>query len=311
MKRRFSVFIAFLAGTLLGILGTYLWYQKLEADRLEFENFPYGVVSNTVVGTGVEWKEYPQFRTVELSLHGELVVELPKGGQLIPEGLVDETTFKEVSRKSGSGTDGENILEFEEVTYLFEKARIKANLPNVYGAEEDALCGYELVCTGEDENIVVGYIVPMCKEFHICTKEQTANWEYPQNLEFDLLKLSRTYLDEDVTRVMERAPEICVERMDDTYDIRIRNEGNVQWGYSTMVASLEVWNQGVWMELQTIFGNPCMGAYLNPGESEDYLWTASMLESLPYQAPGIYRIVVYGAYEDEGTFAASESFVIK
>ncbi len=311
MKKRISILVVFLLGIALGIIGSHLWQQKQEADKVEFTDFRYGVTNSTLLGTGVEWKEYPQFRTVDFHLHGELVVELPKGAVLTPEGLIDEASFKEVSREAKSVTNGESILEYDVVTYFFEEAQIKANLPNVYGALKDATYGYELACVTDTEIVVVGYIVPMCDEFHVCTKEQTANWEYPQNLEFGLLKLSRTYLDEDVAQNPQVAPGIVLERMEDTYDIILRNEGDEQWGYSAMVASLEVWNQGVWMELETIFGDPCMGAYIQPGESQDYLWTESMRESLPYQAPGIYRIVVHGAYDDTGTYAASESFVIE
>lgn len=311
MKKRISILVVFLLGIGLGIIGSYLWQQKQEADKREFADFRYGVTSSTLLGTGVEWKEYPQFRTVDFYLHGELVVELPKGDGLTPEGLVEETSFREVSRESKRVTNGESILEYDVVTYFFEEAQIKANLPNVYGTLKDATYGYELACVTDTEILVVGYIVPMCDEFHVCTKEQTANWEYPQNPEFGLLKLSQTYLDKDVTKVAEKASGIVVERIGDTYDITLRNEGDVKWGYSTMVASLEAWNQGVWMELETIFGDPCMGAYIQPGESKDYLWTESMRMSLPYQAPGIYRIVVYGAYDDAGTYAVSESFVIE
>lgn len=311
MKKRIGIFVVFLAGVVLGMLGTYLWQQKQEVCRQEFAQFQYGVTNSTLQGTGVNWKEYPRFRTVEFRLHGELVVELPAGAHIEPEGLVDEAAFQEVSRETKRVTDGKSVLRYDVVTYLFENAQIEANLPNAYEALEDVTWGYELACVTESDTIVVGYIVPMCGEFHVCTKMQTANWEYPQNLEYGLLKLSRTYLDKDVTRTMEPAAGIVVERMKNSYDITIRNEGTAKWGYSTMVAGLEAWNQGVWMELETIFGDPAMGTYIEPGASADYLWTESMRMSLPYQAPGIYRIVVHGAFDDSGTYAVTESFVIK
>lgn len=311
MKKRLGIVIVFLAGVVLGILGSYLWQQRQEEKEKAYDEFKYGVVSSTLQGTDIRWAEYPQFRTVEFCLHGELVIELPEGAELVPEGLVDSATFGEVSRETKQVADGGNVLTYDKVTYLFENAQIKANLPNVYGELKDATYGYELSYVTENENMVMGYIVPMCNEFHVCSKEQTANWEYPQNLEFGLLKLSRTYLDKDVTRTAEEASGIVAERIEDTYDIILRNNGDTQWGYSTMVASLEVWNQGIWMELETIFGDPAMGTYLQSGESKEYLWTESMRESLPYQAPGIYRIVVHGAFDDMGTFAVTESFVVE
>ena len=311
MKKRLGIVIVFLAGVALGILGSCLWQQRQEEKERAYDEFKYGVVSSTLQGTDIRWAEYPQFRTVEFTLHGELVAELPEGAKLVPEGLVDSATFGEVSRETKQVADGANVLTYDKVTYLFENAQIKANLPNVYGELKDATYGYELSYVTENENMVMGYIVPMCNEYHVCSKEQTANWEYPQNLEFGLLKLSRTYIDKDVTRTAEEASGIVVERIENTCDIILRNNGDAQWGYSTMVASLEVWNQGIWMELETIFGDPAMGTYLQPGESKEYLWTESMRESIPHQAPGIYRIVVHGAFDDKGTFAATESFVIE
>ena len=156
-------------------------------------------------------------------MQGELVVELPCGGELSPEGLVDESSVKEVSRETKSVTDGTNVQEYDVVTYQFEQAKIKANVNNVYEELQDA----------------------------------------------------------------------------------------VQWGYSTMVASLEVWNRGVWMELKTLLDDPCMGTYIQPGESAEYLGSQALTEMVPYHASGIYRIVVHGAFEDVDTYAATESFVIE
>ena len=311
MKKRLGILLAFVVGALLGISATYVWHLKQEESKREFEMFEYGVVSSTLLGTGVQWKEYPQFRTVQFNLHGELVVVLPRGGEIVPDGLVDEAAFKEISRKTKSVTDGTTVLEYDEVTYLFERAQVKSNLANVYGAEKDATYGYELACVMENDTIVVGYIVPMCNEFHICSKEETAHWSYPQNLDFGLLKLSQTYPDKDVTQSVAQAEGIIVERIEDSYDITLRNEGDREWAYSTMVPGVEVWNQGVWMELQTLFGNPGMGSSIKPGESKTYPWTESILESLPYLAPGLYRIVVHGAFDDMETYAATESFVIE
>ena len=306
--KRLSILLVLVIGIALGSSIMYVWQQKQEANKREFDSFEYGVVSSTLLGTGVEWKEYPQFRTVQLTLNGELVVELPRDAALTPEGLVDETTFKEVSRETKSVTDGVTTLEYDEVTYLFENAKIKANVANAYGAELDATYGYELSCVTKTDTIVVGYSVPMCNEFHLCTKEQTANWIYPQNLEFGFIKLSRTYLDKDVTKSAQKFPGITLERKGHTYDLIIKNEGEEAWDYSRMLPSVEVWNQGVWMELETLFGDPLVGSVLEPGETEELKMTESGIWSMPYFAPGIYRMVIYG---DKNTYAATEPFVVE
>lgn len=311
MKKRVRGMLIFVMGVIVGILTMYLMEQRKEAERREFEAFAYGVTDSTLMGADVAWQEYPQFRSVQFRLNGELTVDLPRGGEIVPEGMVDDTAFWEMSRESKAISNGNAVLEYDAVTYLFENAQIKANVPNVYNVEADATYGYELSCETENDTIVVGYCVPMCNEFYICSKEESTYWSCPQNLDFGLLKLSRTYPEEDVAQTAEKAPGIVVERKPQSYDIVLRNDGDKLWGYSTMVASLEVWNQGVWMELETLLDNPCMGEYIQPGESKEYLWTESMLHSLPYQVPGIYRIVVHGAFEDMGTYAASEPFVVE
>lgn len=307
-QKTIYVLVAFVAGVICGGLLMLIWYTGKEENKREYDSFQYGVVSSTLLGTGVEWKEYPQFRTVQLNLHGELVVELPHEAAITPDGLMDETTFKEISRKEKSVTDGTATLEYDEVVYLFENAQIKTNISNVYGTEKDATYGYELSCVTETDTIVVGYIVPMCNEFHVCTKEQTANWIYPQNLEFGFIKLSRTYLDKDVTKSARKFPGITVERKGDTYDLMIKNEGEEAWDYSRMVPSVEVWNQGVWMELETLFGDPCSGSICEPGEIEEHKLTEDGIWSMPYFAPGLYRIVIHGV---DDTYAATECFVIE
>lgn len=306
--KRLSILLVFVVGIVLGSALMYIWQQKQEANKREYAEFEYGVVSGTLRGTGIEWKEYPQFRTVQFTLHGELIVELPQGAAIMPDGLMDENTCKEVSRKTKSVTDGTTTLEYDEVTYLFEKAQIKSNLKNACGVEEDAVCGYELTCVTETENIVVGYIVPMCDEFHVCTKEETVSWVYPQNLEFGYIKLSRTYLDKDVTKTALRFPGITVERKGDTYDLTIKNEGEEAWEYSRMAPSVEVWNQGVWMELETLLGDPLVGSVLEPGETEELRLTETGIWSMPYFVPGLYRMVIFG---DKDTYVATEPFVVE
>ncbi len=307
MKKQLGSVASAIGGVMLGVLLMWGWQQRNEAVTKEFEAFAYGVTDSTLVGTDVKWQEYPQFRSVQFYLNGELTVDLPHGGEIVPEGLVDGDTFREVSREPKELSNGNAVLEYDVVTYLFENAQIKANLPNVYNAESDATYGYELSCEVENDTIVVAYSVPMCNEFCICSKVESTYWSYPQNLDFELLKLSQTYPEKDVTGGLEKAPCIVIEKAENGYDLLIRNEGEEGWNYSCMLPSVEVFNEGVWMELETLLADPLVGSSIGPGETQELKVPKSSVWSMPYFAPGIYRMVVYG---DNDTYAVTESFVI-
>ncbi len=75
-----------------------------------------------------------------------------------------------------------------------------------------------------------------------------------------------------------------------------------------MVPSVEVWNQGVWMELSTYLDNPATLRILQPGEVHNSMLSAFVRSTFPYFSPGLYRLVVYGG---DGTYIATECFVVE
>lgn len=303
MKKKVWFMLGVLVGGML-VYGLQFHMQKVMAER---NDFFYSVVSSSLQAENITWKEYPQFRTVDFTLEGELVLTMPKGAQLMPEGLNDASALTEKKRESKKLGYGEQKLSFDEVTYYFDSVEIVANLPNVYEKEKDATYGYELSYADGSQTVVYGYILPMCEEFHVCTKEETRYWEYSQSLELGLLSLSRTYINGDITALMPICPAVKLEKSEDSYVLTITNGGENEWFYSAMVPSVEVWHHGVWMELYTYLSDPCVLTSVAPRESK----TIEVLERTdkyyPFFSPGIYRVVVYGR---DGTCIMTEEFVL-
>ena len=226
MRKEFAKkVVLFILGLVVGGVLVFFWLTYLQRTTAEGRDFSYSVVSSTLRAENVAWKEYPQFRTVEFTLNGELVLTVPEGAQLSPEGLADAGTLTEEMRRTKTLGYGAERLVYDEVVYRFTEAVINANLPNVYEKEKDATYGYELAYTDGEQTIVYGYILPMCEEFHVCTKEETRYWEYPQSLEFGLLSLSRTYIKGDINSSMPVCPTVKLEKREDSYALTMINEG--------------------------------------------------------------------------------------
>lgn len=90
-------------------------------------------------------------------------------------------------------------------------------------------------------------------------------------------------------------------------DCSIKNGGDSVWQYSYMPV-IEVWSQGVWLEIKSNYADPGVLQGCEAKQSCDIIVPESALQGYPYFSPGLYRIVIYG---DDGTYAATESFVIE
>lgn len=154
----------FVLGLFLGGLLVFCGQAHLQSVSGEKRDFSYSVISSTLQAENIAWKEHPQFRTVEFTLSGELVLTMPKGARLSPEGLADAGTLTEEMRRTKALGYGTERLVYDEVVYRFAEAVINANLPNVYEKERDATYGYELAYKDGEQTIVYGYVLPMCEK---------------------------------------------------------------------------------------------------------------------------------------------------
>lgn len=308
MKINRSVLISLLVGIALGTFVMAAWYMQKEARKEAFEHFEYGVISNSLVAENIVWNEYPQFRKVEFTLNGRLEITVPHGDVLSPEELQNPDALKEISRKSKCVSDGSSEIRYDEVVYEFADAGMFSNFPKIFGEpKQDATFSYQLSYPVEDGKVVVGYILPMDDEFKICTKEEAMFWECTQNIDLDFMTLSKTYVDESVLYTKTQNPLITVTKKESgVLDCSIKNEGDSVWQYSYMPV-IEVWSQGVWLEIKSNYADPGVLQGCEAMQSCDITVPESALQGYPYLSPGLYRLVIYG---DDGTYAATESFVI-
>lgn len=121
------------------------------------------------------------------------------------------------------------------------------------------------------------------------------------------MSLSRTYIKGDIDSAMPICPTVKLEKDEDSYALTMINEGENIWFYSAMVPSVEVLNQGVWMELYTYLGDPATLTGVLPGERKEIEVLKKAEEIYPYFAPGIYRVVIYGG---DDTCIVTENFTV-
>ena len=111
----------------------------------------------------------------------------------------------------------------------------------------------------------------MSNEFQCCSREESEYWESRQNPEFGFLGLSKTYIDEDITQLKRTCPGIKLERSGDSgFDCVMTNMGEGAWSYSNDLPSIEVWNQGTWLEVKSLFDSNLALANIAPGETAEF-----------------------------------------
>lgn len=308
MKISKSAVISFLVGIALGAFLMVAWQLQKEERKKEYAGFEYGVISNSLVAENIVWEEYPQFRKVELTLNGSLTITVPHEYVLLPEELQNPDSLKEISRKSKYLSNGSSEVCYDEVVYEFANAEIASNFPKLFdNIKQDATLGYQLAYPAEDEEIVVGYILPMSNEFHKCSPEEAAYWECTQNIDLDFLSLSKTYIDGNILCTKAQNPLIRLEKgQSGVLDCVVKNDGASVWQYAYLPV-IEVWNQGVWLEIKSSYDDPGVQKGCEAKQSCDIILPESALKAYPYFSPGLYRVVVYGS---DGTYAVTESFVI-
>lgn len=302
--------IGLFAGVILGVLLTVVWQTKKKEKEIEISEFEYGVLGNTLAAKDIVWNEYPKSRRVQLTLNGQITITVPRDYHLSVDGLQEADSLREVSRDRKTLSDGRNNIYYDEVIYEFQNAEIISFKARFSGEPiKDAAYGYKLSYTAEDDEIIIGYVLPMSSEFKHCSREESMFWECTQNVDFGLLSLSRTYVDKDILCTKEECPTVKLERKEGSrFDCTIINEGDSQWSYSAGLPGIEVWNQGVWLQWESLYADMLISTSCDGKQTRDIHLSQGAIKSYAYFSPGLYRVVVYGT---DGTYAATESFILK
>ena len=306
----FILFLFLFIGIVIGVkLGT-KWSYNMEERQNQAQLFHYGVVENDITVTDIEWQEFPNWRNVSCIVQGSFSVNIPKDADITFADLANTDSIKETTREHQVFSDGKELIYYDYVTY-----EVESGLLEVTGLlkEKDneivaATKGYKVSLTWENGEYFLGYISPLSEVFEVWTDQQ--NEFAGQNITpyLNTFALSRTYVDTNILCSISVADNMKLSKREGgLLDCTLKNEGTVDWTYSTELPALEMWYKGVWIELKTKWDNALIVKNCPGMKQEEMVFPEEITDAYPDLFPGLYRLVIYGT---EGDCAISETFLI-
>lgn len=300
-QRKTVTFLALVLGIIIGTAGTYAWMYIRQECQVQAENI-YGIVENQLSASHIVWEEYPSFRKVACQIDGTFQVQLPVDGKLVVVGLKDESMLREQKR--------EQKKDYDLVTYQIEQGEIlSSNLVKMYGSEiERATQGYVLEAVSDENAYALGYILPMSETFSTWTSQEAAQYGKNYTPYLGGFTLSSTYVDREVFTPLQVAESIELSHQEGgILDCILHNNGTEDWTYIADLPVLEIWYNGVWLELNDGIDSTALAASCAAGESKEIAILEENLKNYPDCIPGLYRLVIYGQNE----CAVSDVFIIQ
>lgn len=279
-------------------------FREIEKSQGGPQYFSYGVKSSDITTTDIEWKDYPGWKEVDFKVSGTIVLQVPQGANINFADLDDRmqnTKMDEMapaieeSRETMVLSDGEELLYYDEAVYVLENVIVHGN---VVESREDneilkAANGYQWKVTWDSGEYIIGCILPMSEEMQLWSEKE--NIYAGRNLEayFSAFERSRVYLDETGLKTRELAQDVSlIQYGESPFCFKIVNERAVDLLYGPGMPDLEMWYDGIWIELKERYdAKPGMYSVCKAGE--EFIVEKPEKESgYPYLMPGLYRWVL-------------------
>ncbi len=287
------------------------WSDNVAERKLQAENIEYGIVENGISVSDIQWKDFPGWREVSCAVQGDFSVMLPKNADIVFVDLVNSDCLKETAREHQVISDGKELIYCDYVTYEVENGLLEGNgLLKEYGNDiVMATTGYRMSLAWEGGECFLGYISPLSEEIQWWTKEQNAFAGRNLTPYLDAFTLSHTYVDSGALSFIEAADNVKLLKTEGgLLDCVIKNEGTVDWSYKATLPTLELWYNGVWIELKPDWDDALMVGVCPAGQQKVISVPVDTTDEYPTLFTGVYRLVVYGT---EGDCVISEVFLIK
>jgi len=310
LKHVFILSIVFLCGIISGFMVAGRWYINRTDKKENYNDFDYGIVSQDLTVSQVNWQEYSSFRKVGFVIDGEFIINVPADCSCLINGMADNSDFEETDRKKYYISDGDELIAYDQVHYKFNNAKIQSEgILKGRDAIHDAVSGYRLIVIFEENEEVLGYIPPSGDCFSEWSKEE--NYFSNNNYEIYLnnFKLSRTYGSDysiNTNRQLENI-KLLKEEGSILNCIIDNTNGSGGWEYNALLPTIELWYQGTWIELNSPFDSNLSVAICNQGERKEISVPDDTMRQYSYFLPGIYRLVLWGT---DGDYVATDPFTI-
>lgn len=268
--------------------------------------FKYGVVESNITVDQIIWTEFPGWHNVSCEISGYIKVNIPKGNDIEVDGLSDKDCLQELERESKIISNGDDIIYFDQVEYEFNRAKIIGK--GICNSNENeiasATTSFKLyIKWNGEEKYCLGNITLNSSEFTEWSQLQNQYTVRDLTPYLDAFSLSRTYADKQI------AKNVSLSKMaGGMLNCLIKNEGTERWRYSADLPSLEMWYDGIWIELKTPWASSAMLESCSGYQEKQIEVPSPLTDKYPYLIPGLYRLVIYGMEND---YIATEYFEIK
>lgn len=281
------------------------------AYRDKSATFSYGLENSSITITDIKWTDFYNWRNISLNINGLITVTVPRNTGISFNDMKNPDCMKEICREHLVHSDGNSLLYYDRVIYEIKNGNISASgiLKNRNNPIIAATCGYRVGFTMEEEiECFLGYIPPLSESYNEWSKQQSPYAEMNLTPYLDAFKISRTYKDIITLNTIEIRDDIeLISGEGGLLDCIIKNNTQDDWEYKVAFPAIEMWYQGVWIELQTDFAYN-LTTDICPGMSNKKIVIPKQVtDQYPYLFQGIYRLVIYGV---KGDCVISENFEI-
>ncbi len=298
-RKRICIWIAILCGV-AAVLG-FVWSSVAkqqgfgEAEDL-VEDLSYGVIHSNLTVTDVVWKDYPGWKTVSFQVTGDIAMKVPSGAEIRPEGLNDEEVC-EMSRKTMQSYDMVSLQISQSMAEgkVIETKELDGILQAANGYHWKVSWEAEDGTTGDT---IIGCILPASEQMQFWTEEENQYAERNLQPYFDAFRMSRTYTNDTAQTTKVVAEGIVLKKREGgVFCFELTNTSQSDWFYSPVMPELELWYDGVWLEVVSPYGDAGVASCCKAGETIS-MDKPECEEDYPYLFPGMYRLVQYGVDDD-------------
>lgn len=274
----------------------------------------YGVTDSDLTVRDIVWKDYPGWKTVSFQADGNITLQVPAGANIVIGGLA-EAALQEKSRETAEvAGEAYDVVELE-----IQQATVEDKVSEVKEQDDilKATRGYhwKVLWSGEkatskltEGEYIIGCIMPQGTEMQLWSAEENQYAERNLQPYFEVFRLSRTYTDATAQNTYPLAEGIELKKLEgDVFCFELTNKNKEDWFYHPVLPAVELWYDGVWIEVESPYAETAMASRLRASE------TVAMRKSdkevnYPYLFPGLYRLVYYG---EDGDCVISDVFEVR
>lgn len=273
------------------------------------DELPYKITTQHLQIQSVLWKDYPAYRELTLMVNGDISFCTKKDATVTFEASANPNAMVETGRKRKLYRTKGSIQACDIVTYQIHNEAIRATIPKIKKDNPiSSILENSYYLTFQETDIIypAGHISALDTEYIAWSAQESQYASVNLEAYLSAFSLSDTYDQTEPLRERPSTQGIILEKEEGSFlNCTLRNDTAQDWNYDQSLPHIELWYQGIWIELNAPFDNNLTIGTLQPSETKQYEIPQETLKQYPTLFQGIYRLVIYG---EQGEFAKSEPF---